>query len=393
MSQSRRRILFASPWWHSDLVDAVAHHSAKHGWRIDLDTCISGRLPDRWDGDGYITQLSYEPKHQRRFMANTRCPGVSLNPNFPEIDIPVVSADLAIAGRLAAEHLIDRGFRSFAFYSRELSPAGRPRYEAFAKRLAKDGYSVDPLSWSDERGDRPDEPAERQAWLRQRLAALDKPSGLFAFNDQQAAEVIDACLDQSIAVPDEVAVLGLLDMGVFRHSTSVALSSIALDSDETARIACDLLARLMDGEAPPAEPILLPPIGLVVRESTDTLAAHAPVVARAVRYMFDHYAEPITIDELLEAVGGSRGGLFKAFRNDMDRTPFEALMHIRVDKAKRLLAVSDDKVYAIADACGFNKPANLHRAFQRHVGQSPNDYRRSVRRSPNAADQADRWLG
>lgn len=376
MVSQRKRILFASPWWHSELVNGIVTHAAKKGWRMDLRPCFSGDLPETWNGDGYATMLG-GIEDQRRFIANATCPGVSLNENFPDVDIPIVTGDKTAAGRLAAEHLMDRGFRSYAFYASEFSPAGRPRFVAFADRLAEAGHSVQVLSAVDEQI----EEADRPAWLRQRLAEIDKPVGLFAFNDRNAIEVIDTCLDELLDVPDQVAVLGLLDMDVFRHCTSIGLSSIAFDSDEIARVACDLLERMMDGEPPPAEPILLPPTGVRVRQSTDTLAAHKPIVARAVRYMFDHYQEPIDIDHVVQHVGGSRGGLFKAFRNDMGCTPGRALMRIRIDKAKRMLVESDEKAYAVADACGFGKPVNLHRAFQKLVGDSPIAYRKRRRRA------------
>jgi LacI family transcriptional regulator len=378
-----KRVLFASPWWHSDIVNGVLRHAASLGWHVDLQTVLSGQLPGRWAGDGIITQLGGDLEQTKRLLAETACPAVSLNNNFPEIDIPRVSTDGQAVGRMAAEHFMERGFQTFAFYSARESIAASQRYGQFAKTLELAGHRAETLSWHDRRKTRDENWRDRQQWLVERLKSLDQPLAVFAFNDQAAVEVIEACLAESIAVPDQVAVLGVLDMDLFRHCTTVSLSSIQFDFDRITREACELLDRLMEGEPVPTEPILHPPTGIAVRQSTDTLAAHAPVVARAVRFMLDHYAEPIGIDDILEAAGGSRAGLFNAFKKDRDQAPGEVLLDIRLDRAKRMLEQTDEKVYTVAEACGFGKPVNLHRAFNQSVGMSPNRYRKAKQATIN----------
>lgn len=383
-----RRVLFGSPWWHSDIVNGVLRHAARLGWHVDLQTLLSGRLPDEWDGDGIITQLGSDLDEQRAFLDRTRCPAVSLNANFPQIDIPRVSTNSAAAGRLAAEHLLERGFQHFAFYAYDLSSRTFARHAAYKQALQHAGYEPYTIAWADEQQHYDSTWPQRIAWLRQRLADLPQPLAVYAFNDQAAVEVIEACLAESIPVPERVAVLGTLNMDLFRHSTTIGLSSIDFDFDDMTRRACQLLHDMMQGSPPPDDPILVPPVRVVVRQSTDIVAAHTPLVARAIRFMLDHYHQPIGIDDIRQAVGGSRARLFNAFKNDMNRTPGDVLTRIRLDHAKRLLTDTDDKVYAIAAACGFGKPLNLHRAFKQQTGQSPNAYRKQQRtRASRPADQ------
>jgi LacI family transcriptional regulator len=377
MAAKRKRVLFGSPWWHTDIVNGVIRNGAKLGWHIDLQTCLSGDLPRSWDGDGIITQLGGDLADQKRLLQDSGCPAVSLNANHPEIDIPCVSTDGTAAGRLAADHLTERGFRSYAFYASGHNPSRSSRFNAFQRALVASGHRVETLAWRDT--DPGQDWAAHHGQLRERLRSLDKPVGLFAFNDQAAVEVIEACLAESIDVPDQVAVLGMLDMDIFRHSTTIALSSICFDFDRITNTACELLDRMMRGRTVSSDPILIPPTGIAVRQSTDTLAAHSPPVARSVRFMLDQYAEPIGVGQIVEASGVSRAGLFKAFKQDMGRAPGEVLMGIRIDRAKRMLQSTDQKVYAVADACGFGKPVNLHRAFAQHVGMSPNAYRKAAR--------------
>ncbi len=375
------RVLFANPWWHAELVNSTAHHAAEHGWHLDLQTCLSGQLPERWDGDGIITALGGDLAALRRFLRRARCPAVSLNTNYPEIRIARVSQDDAVAGRMAAGHFLGRGFAFYAYYSHGSSVyTGGLRRAAFAETLAAAGHATIPLLWEEEGRRWADTWLNRERWLRRRLPRLPKPLAVFATNDQAAVEVIEACMAEGIDVPGEVAVLGMLDMVIFRESTTVPLSSIRVDFDTITRTACDLLARMMAGEPPPAEPILFPPTGVVARRSTDTLAARTPEVARAIRYLLDHYAEPIGVPEIARAAGLSKTVLYERFRADLGQSPGEALIRIRVERARRLLREGAAKVEAVAQACGFGDRVNLHRHFTKHVGMTPAAYRREARK-------------
>lgn len=384
-SELPKRVLFGSPWWHSDIVNGVIRHAADRGWHVDLQTCLSGTLPNRWSGDGIVTQMAGEAVAHLKSVAGPRCPIVSLNNNAPDIDVPTVGPDTRLAGRVAAEHLLDRGFKSFAFYSRENSPAASTRCREFTRTIELAGHSAQAIQWTDRREVRGESWFDRQRWLGEHLDRLDKPLAVFAFNDEVAVEVIEACMARDLTIPDRVAVLGVLDMDIFRLSTTVALSSVAFDFDKITETACAVLGRIMDGQPPPDEPILFPPLGVVDRQSTNTLAAYSPVVAQAVRYMLDHHTEAeLSIDPIVDASGVSRASLFNAFKAELNRTPGAVLLRIRLDRAKKMLTETDEKVYAVADACGFGKPVNLHRAFKQHLGVSPNEFRAAQADNPKA---------
>ncbi len=148
----------------------------------------------------------------------------------------------------------------------------------------------------------------------------------------------------------------------------------------TALMAAVLWLGIAACEPPPAEPILFPPTGVVARRSTDTLAARTPEVARAIRYLLDHYAEPIGVPEIARAAGLSKTVLYERFRADLGQSPGEALIRIRVERARRLLREGAAKVEAVAQACGFGDRVNLHRHFTKHVGMTPAAYRREARK-------------
>lgn len=112
-----KRVLLANPWWHADLVNGVVRHAAAHGWHIDLQTCLTGHLPETWRGDGMVTFLGVELERLTQLIEHAGVPVVSLSLNRPELGLPVVSQDSAIAGEMAARHLLQRGFRTYVYYS------------------------------------------------------------------------------------------------------------------------------------------------------------------------------------------------------------------------------------------------------------------------------------
>lgn len=384
-----KRVLFATQWWQHNLMRGVARHAAERGWHLNLQMVITGKLPTRWTGDGIITTLGENLKVLERFFGQTTCPSVSLSLNHPEIPMTRVGIDNDIVGCMAAGHFLDRAFRNFGFYSAIRSHVSHLRYQAYERYIKAHGYQVENLQPEIGESTRPGNWDARQKWLCARLEELPKPVAVFAHDDSSGVEVLEACLGASIRVPEDVAVLGMLDIDLFRESTLVPLSSIHVDFDAYTQTACDLLARLMAGEAAPSEPILFPPAGIAVRQSSDVIAAQTPEAAAAIAFMQAHYAEPIGVMDVARAVGMSHTRFYQLFKTDLGHPPNRVLNRIRLTHAKAMLAETRFKLEMVAESCGFVDRVNLHRNFKRHVGQSPAAYRKQVQ----AQSSTERIMG
>jgi LacI family transcriptional regulator len=389
VSRTIKRVLFAGPWWHEDLMQGVARHAGRRGWHLNLEPALSGQLPDDWRGDGLITTLGGDMGAFERFRRRAACPAVSLSLNHPEVAIPRVGFDNAAAGRMAAEHLLQRGFTSFAFYDRAGQYSGQRRRAAFADALAEAGHDHDPvlsLAIAPRISDsQPGQWVARQQMLTQELQQAPKPLAVFAADDSSAVEVVEACQSIGLDIPHQVGVLGMLDMPLFRESTTVPISSITVDFDTNTRVACELLESMMAGGPAPDRPIVFAPTGIATRASTDVIAARHPGVARAIRFMMEQYAQPIGVPDIVGASGMSQTRLFAAFKQDVGQPPAAVLTRIRLDKARRQLAQTHDKIEVVAEACGFGNRINLYRQFKQRLGLSPGAFRRRARqdRSPS----------
>ena len=94
-----------------------------------------------------------------------------------------------------------------------------------------------------------------------------------------------------------------------------------------------------------------------------------------VEYMNRHYFEPLQIEELAERCGLSKYHFIHLFRMCMGMTPYSYLIRIRMERAETLLQTGDMTVQEVAFVCGYNDPLYFSRAFSRHFGVSPTDYK------------------
>jgi LacI family transcriptional regulator len=384
----RKRVLYASDWWLEELMNSVAHYATAHGWHLDLQMVLTNEEPESWSGDGILTTRAADREDDRRLFAESGCPVVSLNLNASQQGIPTVNADVRQLSRLAADHLSEKGFRTFAVYVRKHEYSVSRIHSEFEDAVKDLNQSCFLLDWLQERGRAADTWANRQKWLEKKLAELPRPVGIFIPSVGDTVEVFDACVAAHLHVPDDVAILAAYGIPFFRECTPVPLSSVNHDHDTQARIACDLLEQLMAGGSPPDGPIYIPPKGLTARASTDTLAASTPEVTKAIRYMLDHYAEPMSIEDAVRVSGMSRTRLVKHFKQDLDQTPHVVLTRIRMDQAKRMLRDTNETLETVAEACGFGHPVGLHHHFRKALKISPGAYRKQAAEKNTAEGDA-----
>jgi LacI family transcriptional regulator len=209
-------------------------------------------------------------------------------------------------------------------------------------------------------------------WLRE----LPQPIALLAYDSLQARQVIEACEAADIQVPHEIAVLGGEHDFLSCTISKPQLSSIDHAPRRVGYTAARMLSRLIAGEPPPTEPILLPPGRIISCQSTDTVAVGDDLLAAAVRFIKVHCHEKIQVSDILEEVPISRRALEKGFQKWLGRSPAEEIRRIRVDRAVQMLCDTSWSMPRIASAVGFALPELLTRAFRRELGMTPSEFRK-----------------
>jgi len=351
-------------------------------WSIYLGEQSRGEAP-QWlkgfRGDGIIARI--ETKEIAAAVTATELPAIDVSAARHVPALPWVETDnKAIAG-LAAEHLIERGFKHFAFCGVPAFAWSNERSEHFCRQLAETGHPCQVYGEGDATGDgRPrswvaEQPA-LEAWVR----ALPKPCGIMAAYDIRAQQIAEACRNQGIRVPDEVAIVGVDNDELLCDLCDPPLTSVAPDTDQTGYLAAQLLDRMMAGQPVAGHAHLIEPIGLVTRESTDVLATADREISEAARFIREHACEGISVDDVLAVVPMSRRVLDKRFRDLIGRTPHDEIGRLQVQRVKELLMETELPLATIAERAGFRYVEYMSVVFKKKTGVPPSEFREKSRR-------------
>jgi LacI family transcriptional regulator len=338
---------------------------------------------EEWGGTGIIARI--ETPQMAKAVLASKLPVITLDlnqeqlaPDNPLSQLPEVCPDSHKAGRLAAEHFLERGFRHFAFVGvwGDLPWAVR-RGEGFAERLREADMTCNefpvPQAAPNRRWGR------EQAILGHWLRALPKPVGVLACDDDRGRQVLEACRIAGLQVPEDAAVVGVDNDELLCELSDPPLSSVALNAEQAGYEAAALLDGLMSGRIRKPRRILVEPFGVVTRRSTDVLAMEDRQVARALRLIQDNAARAIGVVDVVLHVGCSRRTLELRFRQILGRSVNREIQQARLERARRLLAETNLSVGRVAEISGFGSANYLIRLFHRRVGLSPAAYREQIR--------------
>lgn len=351
---------------------------ATGGWRFRVSPYHPRQTADllrEWKPAGVIGRVFNEVAVA---AVENRIPAVNVSNNLGPVPIPRVGLDDAEIGRLAARYFLDRGFRNLGFVT--AYPTGGmsiERHQGFCEVLGDAGICpyIGPVSAGSGEATSVDVPAPLLGWVR----SLPRPAAVFACNDLVAQDVSEACRVAEIAVPEDIAILGVDNSELRCEVNFPPLSSIAVGGPRVGREAARLLAELMDGKLPPVSPMLFPPEGVITRQSTDVLAIDEPDLAAAVRYIREHAHEPIRVRDVLDEVPVARRVLEQQFRRILGRSPLDEIHRVRIQRARELLSTTDMPIPEVAAACGLSSRERLNVLFRKLTGHTPAAYRRQWR--------------
>jgi LacI family transcriptional regulator len=379
--QSRRVavVIEASNAYARGLLAGILRHVREHEpWTVFLPEHGRGTPPlealAKWAGDGVIARIETESTARsiERLRRQFGIPVIDVSAARLVADLPYVETDDVAIAAVAADHFFERDFRHFAFLGDDRFRWSDNRCRAFVEAVAARGHEVAVFSPRGSRAPPADDDEAVEAWL----ARLPKPVALLACYDSRGRQVIDACRRAGIAVPDEVAVLGVDDDDVLCGLASPPLSSVMPDAIGAGRRAAELLEQLMQGELLERSEWLLPPLGIAVRQSTDVLAIEDPLVVAAVRHIRDHACEGINVADVARVLTTTRRVLENRFTKRVGHTPHEEIARVQFRRVEQLLLETDLPLATIARRAGFRHTEYMTVAFTKRHGMPPSRWRK-----------------
>lgn len=170
---------------------------------------------------------------------------------FKEYDFPVVLVEISnplvssieidnkVGGKLAAEYLVSKGYKSFGFIGEGGEPAyslhaTEQRFDGFNTSLKKTGFKLNSenvsfhqfgMSFSVEA-------------VKKILSMKNRPDSIFAASDLQAVGVIKAAREMNLKVPEDIAVIGFDDIDLADY---MGITTINQSLDQSGQTAVELL--------------------------------------------------------------------------------------------------------------------------------------------------------
>jgi LacI family transcriptional regulator len=369
-----------------ELLMGVAKYVRIHGpWSIEFEEGDPGEHFPKWFGrwkwNGIIARVSTPAMAE--VLSRTGVPVVDLSGSLPEAGFPRIRSDEDAVGRMAADHLIERGFKNFAFCGFNGTDWSDLRRASFARRVSEAGFACQAfenpgptqsfsISDYEEHGERHER--DLMAWLQ----SLPKPCGLMACNDARGRQVLNCCREVGVAAPDEVAVIGVDKDEIFCELSDLPLSSVILNTQQIGFEAAALLGRLMAGENAESSSILVKPMGVMARQSTDVLAIDDRHIAAALKHIREQACNGLDVESILKVVPLSRSVLERRFSQILGISPKAEILRVRLDRVCRLLAESDLSLAEVAQKAGFEHPEYMSRLFKKKMGITPGEFRKNA---------------
>ncbi len=363
-----------------------AHMRETSPWLVTASPrSLTDPLPawlDEWDGDGIIARVADEASVAR--LRKTGIPLVLLKQSsilHHKHEIPAKNDHRAI-GRVAAEHLIGEGFVSFAFVGLNGLVWSDKRLEGFSAEL--DQLGVGPIVF--EHPDLCSEASPESAAgknlerLIRWIQSLPTPCGIFAADDFIGRDVLNACRLAGRYVPEEIGVVGVDDESSVAELGYPGLSSVVPDNVRVGRMAAARLADLMSARGAVAdvdweEPLMIPPLEVMVRESSADGPVQDAMLAKAIRLIRERACEGLTVAEVTERLGVSASTLQRKMRRERGRSVHSLIQETRLRQAKLLLEKTDLPIKQVAAAVGFESQEHFIPTFKKHIGKTPHSWR------------------
>ena len=363
----RHVLVWITPAYQPRLA-GIARYARERGWHLTILDRIA-RRPVGWNGDGVLVTVRDNPAQIAfvKSLNRRRIPVVDLTFNHPELHLPRVSGDHAAMGRMAREHFESRNYRNFAWFSTTWQNVHKLRYDGFAASQPVARWVLS----EEAPPDRLDDFGWFDKWLGAKIKAAPKPLAILAYDDADAARVLEACIAARVSVPEDVAILGIGGDRLICESQIVPLSSVEHDQGRTGYEGAKLLDRLMRGGKAPKKPVLVPPRRITSRASTDFMAARSPYVHKAFAYIRANLDKSFGLAQLAEEIGVSRSTLSRIFTHEVGRSLGDEIIREKIEYAKRLMATGSYSMAEVAFKVGFCNPPYFSNTFKRLVGMTP----------------------
>ncbi|MGR6980013.1 XylR family transcriptional regulator [Testudinibacter sp. P27/CKL/0425] len=297
------------------------------------------------------------------------------NPDDYPQNIPYVATDNRALIEMAFEHLRSKGLNHFAFYGvpsdsrRHWSEERRFAFEQLMRANHYDshvylGHETRQENWQLSQ-------QELNCWIR----SLPEHTGIIAVTDARARHLLQTCENLNIAIPEQLCIIGIDNEELIQYFSRVSLSSVLQGTKAMGYQAAKILQNMLQGKRVKTEPLLIPPVRIEERASTDYRSIHDPLVIQAMHYIRLHAYSGIKVEQVLDYVKASRTNLENRFKLELGKTIHQVLHEEKIARAQKLLVSTSISIHEISEMCGYPSIQYFYSVFKKEYRYTPNEYR------------------
>jgi LacI family transcriptional regulator len=361
------------------LLRGIAKYSRMHGpWAIYM------KLPDykvdqprfltyvkQLRPDGFIVRIPFSGKLED--IVSFKKPVIVTDTEKPVAGLHSIEPDCELPAQLITEYFCNKGYINFGFAGftnsywcllrgRYLKQALIAKHRSLSQHFCR--INGDYL------------PAEEQNKLIQWLSALPKPAAILTTNCDLARHVLEACKIASILVPEQAAILGFDNDPLTCELSSPSLSSISYNFEHAGYEAARILDRLMAKQRMPIQKIVVRPMEIVIRESTDISLIENFDVANALSFIQQNSKKILQVDDVVAAANTTRRSLERKFHTILNRSIYMEIIQVRMKRAAQMLCETSLPISEIAAEFGYSEYRYFSRCFKSIMKMSPSSYRK-----------------
>jgi len=355
-------------YWCRSVLPGIAHfiriHTGfflrNHDHEESLELAVQGELPPA----GVIAAFLDSRGTLAGIFRKKGIPAVIISGRQRIKGIPQITHDNFAVGRLAAEHLLEKGYRNFAVVGAGDNPMSNDRCRGFVERLVRDDLMITNVDRRELAGDI----VRFRDWLEKR----NFPLGIFAVHDRCGRKVCWEAERLGFRIPDDIGVVGVDNDPYQCEMSRTPLSSIALNFEKLGYLAGQQLYGMIRGENSRKESLLVSPQKVFERTSTDFLAIPDKLVRNALQEMKrPRDGRRLEAKELAKILSVSKSLLEKRFKAATGKTLYEEIHRFRMERARQLVDETRMLVDDIGERIGISDGKRFVKLFKERFGETP----------------------
>lgn len=294
-----------------------------------------------------------------------------------------VFPDYFNAGKLAAEAMSKRGYKNFVSINYKRDAAAKLFIKGVSSVLNLQKYShrkyFIPRDLEKSRSKWGATHNDFSNWTKD----WDLPVAIITSASDMGPKISALCNENGIKIPEHAALISSDNDPAYCEGFTPTLSSVDIDYFEVGFQAAKLLDSKINKQPITDENLLLPPSGIVYRESTCHLTVADNIIRKAISFISDNYQKNIQISDVVCNFPISRRSLEKRFKDTVGHTIHEEISRLRLETMKLLLIQTNKSIKALSREAGYSNENHMRRAFRMATGILPNEFRDTNKQADN----------